>query len=406
MLHIRQLLLTARTFLWALTALSLVSLAACRKLVPGSPAEDEELDGPVEGLSPDQLNRFLAGDEAFGEVFTTATGVGPLFVSTSCGSCHAGDGRGHPFTSLTRFGQPDPQGNQYLDQGGPQLQHRALPGFEPEVIPDGATHTKLLPPPNTGLGFLDAVTDEDILAMADPNDLDGDGISGVPNWTNAPAYSTLRPNTIYQDGQCIGRMGRKGATYDLLQQTANAYNQDMGINSEYSPVSTYSGQQVEAEVSSNTVQDVAFYLKTLKAPIQRDRSNEDVIAGEGVFMAIGCGKCHRPELHTGGSPIGPLANQTFRPFSDMLLHDMGPGLDDGYTEGSALTSEWKTPPLWGLGLSPDSQGGSYYLMHDGRAHSIDEAIHLHGGEGTLSRQTFIELSGADHDKLIRFLESL
>ncbi len=123
-------------------------LVGCHKLMPDAPAEDQLLDGPVDGLSTDEQARFLAGDVAFNdEVFTSATGLGPLFVSTSCGSCHAGDGRGHPFTSLTRFGQNDGTGNQYLDQGGPQLQHRALPGFAPEEVPAGATSTRLLPPP-------------------------------------------------------------------------------------------------------------------------------------------------------------------------------------------------------------------------------------------------------------------
>ena len=142
-------------------------LVGCHKLMPDAPAEDQLLDGPVDGLSTDEQARFLAGDVAFNdEVFTSATGLGPLFVSTSCGSCHAGDGRGHPFTSLTRFGQNDGTGNQFLDQGGPQLQHRALPGFTPEEVPAGTTSTRLLPPPNTGLGFLDAVPDAMILALA------------------------------------------------------------------------------------------------------------------------------------------------------------------------------------------------------------------------------------------------
>src|SRR6478672_5684310 len=158
-------------------------IQACSKLQPAGPDDHDILDGPLDGLSSQQHKQFLDGDIAFNdEVFTAATGLGSVFVATSCGSCHAGDGKGHPFTTLTRFGQIDSTGNQFLHAGGPQLQHRAIPGFSVEQIPAGATFTKLTPPANTGLGFLDAVSDTDILSWADPADADGDGISGVPNW--------------------------------------------------------------------------------------------------------------------------------------------------------------------------------------------------------------------------------
>jgi CxxC motif-containing protein (DUF1111 family) len=196
------------------------------------------------------------------------------------------------------------------------------------------------------------------------------------------------------------------ATYDLLQQTANAYNQDIGITSSYAPQDTYTGSTIDPEIATCTVDDVVFYLRTLKAPIQRDRGDAQVMAGEQIFSSVGCAKCHTPELHTGASSIAALADRTIRPFSDLLLHDMGPELDDGYTEGSALTSEWRTPPLWGLGLSPDSQGGSYFLLHDGRATSIEQAIEAHGGEGRSSREAYQQLSTTERDALLRFLESL
>ena len=145
----------------------LASVIACNKVLPGAPADDELLDGPVEGLSGEENLLFLRGDIAFNdEVFTPATGLGPVFVATSCGTCHAGDGKGHPFSTLTRFGQTDETGNKFLHQGGPQLQHRALPGFIPEQVPDGATSSKFMPPINTGLGFIELVSDQDILAMA------------------------------------------------------------------------------------------------------------------------------------------------------------------------------------------------------------------------------------------------
>jgi CxxC motif-containing protein (DUF1111 family) len=192
----------------------------------------------------------------------------------------------------------------------------------------------------------------------------------------------------------------------LLQQTAGAYNQDMGITSAYEPFDTYSGQKVEPEVSSQTLQDVVFYLRVLKAPVHRDPNDPDVMTGKEFFMQANCGKCHVPELKTGASDITGLSHKTFHPYTDLLLHDMGSGLDDGYTEGNALSSEWRTPALWGLGLSKNSQGGSYYLMHDGRARSIEEAIMLHGGEAARSRDRYNALTEADKKKMIKFLESL
>lgn len=382
-------------------------VVGCSKLLPGAPADDAILDGPVEGLTPEQHAVFLRGDIAFNdEVFTAATGLGPYFVATSCGSCHAGDGKGHPFTTLTRFGQVDSTGNTFLHRGGPQLQNRAIPGFLPEVIPGGATSSRFTPPANTGLGFLEAVPDATLLAMADEHDADADGISGRPNWIHLPGYSTIRDDAATQNGKYIGRFGKKAAVYDLLQQAASAYNQDIGITSSFEPYDTYTGHEIDPEVSYQTVLDVVFYLKTLKAPVQRNQQDAAVVSGKQVFVTIGCAKCHTPSLTTGNSPVAALSNKTFSPYTDLLLHDMGSGLNDGYTEGGALPQEWRTPALWGLGLSRNSQGGQYFLLHDGRAHSIEEAITLHGGEGQQSKNNFQQLSPADKANLLKFLESL
>ncbi len=388
-------------------ALVLFIVISCKKITPPSPKEDELLDGPVEGLTNAETQEFLRGDIAFNDdVFTPQNGLGPIFVANSCGSCHAGDGKGHPFTTLTRFGQADSTGNKYLSLGAPQLQNRAISGYSPEGLPAGVGFAKILPPANTGLGFLDAVSDNDILRMSDPTDADGDGISGVPNWVNVPAYCQLRTNAVTEGGKYIGRFGKKAAAYDLLQQTANAYNQDMGVNSTFEPIDTYSKLEVDPEVSNATVNDVVFYLKTLKAPIQRNQNDADVKSGKDIFISVRCEKCHKSELKTGPSSVAALSNKVFFPYTDLLLHDMGNALDDKYTEGSAKTSEWRTAPLWGLGLSKNSQGGSYFLMHDGRAHSIEEAILLHGGEGQQSSNGFRNLSENDKRRLIKFLESL
>lgn len=382
-------------------------IIGCQSIIPQTPSAEEILDGPIDGLTNQELHQFIRGDIAFNDdIFTPQNGLGPLFVANSCGSCHAGDGKGHPFTTLTRFGQTDTFGNTYLDKGAPQLQHRAIPGYTPETLPNSVFSSKILPPANTGLGYFDAVSDATILALADPNDIDGDGISGTPNWINIPNYLVSRTSAITNNGKHIGRFGKKAAAYDLLHQTANAYNQDMGVNTNFEPIDTYSKLPVDPEIPNTTVYDVVFYLKTLKVPIQRNKDNANVIEGKQVFISTQCNRCHKEELQTSNSPIAVLSNKTFYPYTDMLLHDMGADLDDHYTEGSALTSEWRTPALWGLGLSKNSQGGAYFLMHDGRAHSIEEAILLHGGEAQQSKISYQNLSEDDRKKLITFLESL
>ncbi len=389
------------------TLLLIVSMAACEKLTPDLPKDDEVLDGPIDGLSTAQSLVHLKGDVAFNDdVFTSENGLGSVFVATSCGSCHAGDGKGHPFTTLTRFGQTDSTGNLFLSRGGPQLQNRALPGFAPEQIPQGATFSKFTPPSVTGLGFLELVSDADILLMSDPDDANNDGISGVPNWISLPNYIVPGLNAITQNGKYISRFGKKASAYNLLNQTVNAYNQDIGITSVFAPKDVYSLLDIDPEISSQTLNDVVFYLQTLKAPIQRNQNNAIVLLGKNKFIQIGCESCHKQTLKTGYSPMDALSNKEFSPFTDLLLHDMGITLDDGYTEGSAKTFEWRTPPLWGLGLSTKSQGGAYFLMHDGRATSIEDAIQLHGGEAEISKNKFNQLVSTDREALIKFLKSL
>lgn len=386
--------------------LSSVAFTSCETNYTEIPADDTVLDGNIEGLSHEELARFLRGDEAFAQVFTRETGLGPTFVASSCIGCHAGDGKGHPSTALIRFGQIDETGNLFLNQGGPQLQNRSLPGYLPEQIPFGATFTKFTAPAITGLGFLEALTDADILAMADPNDTDGDGISGVPNWIDVPDFVIPSSNAISQNGKYIGRYGKKAAAHSLLHQTANAYNQDMGITSIFRPIDTYSHLEIDPEVATGTVNDVVFYLRTLKAPVQRNQNDAVVNQGAAIFNQINCNGCHKSELRTGNSSIAALSNKIFAPYTDLLLHDMGSGLDDNYTEGNAKTYEWKTPALWGLGLSANSQGGAFFLMHDGRARSIEEAILMHGGEATASKTSYQNLTQSEKGALLKFLNSL
>ena len=381
-------------------------LLSCDKSMPLAPAEEDILDGPIDGLNSDELITFLNGDVAFNEVFTTAKGLGPIFVSNACSGCHPGDGKGSPFVGFIRFGQSDTLGNQFLDRGGPQLQQNAIPGFTPEELPATATFTKLFAPSVTGLGLLEAVTDESLLEMADPEDEDGDGISGRVHWNNIPEYITPRPHSRIKNRKYITRFGKKGATYDLLQQTAGAYNEDMGITSVFEAKDPFNSLEDEPEISINTINDVVFYLKTLKAPIARNQDHPEVMEGRRIFDVLQCVACHKSTLKTGFSPIEPLSFKEFHPYTDLLLHDMGSELDDGYTEGFALTSEWRTPPLWGLGLSKNSQGGDYFLLHDGRARSIEEAIIFHGGEAEMTKQKYLQLTDSEKKYLIKFLESL
>jgi CxxC motif-containing protein (DUF1111 family) len=403
-------------------------LSGCDIFMPDLPPDDGFLDGTIEGMTPSQVRQHIAGDEEFGRRFAVADGLGPIFVATSCEQCHVGDGKGHPTFNLRRYGYYGTGGfDPLLELGGPQLQHRAIPGYPPERIPAAATAIVTLNPPAvTGLGFLDAVDDSSLVALSDPNDTDGDGISGrlqlhapsdlIETVLALEAHGSPDPSArgTLVSGMHIGRFGKKAVAVNLLQQTVGAYQQDIGITSDlltedlFNPEagSRASDAVPDPEVSSSTVANVVFYLKTLRAPPRRDADDPDVLAGAELFADLGCGGCHVPTLHTGRSEIAVLDRVTFHPYTDLLLHDMGPELDDGYTEGTALSSEWRTPPLWGVGLQESFQGGRMFLMHDGRAETFEQAIALHGGEGDASRDAFEALSGEDRLRLLRFLGSL
>jgi CxxC motif-containing protein (DUF1111 family) len=390
----------------------IAAFTACSKLLPSMINPEEGLCGPV-SLDNAQTVLFSTGNNAFFANRTASTGLGPYFVATGCGSCHTSDNRGHPFTILTRFGQSDTLGNTFLNEGAPQLGTFALPGFMPEAIPPGATSTKLIAPITAGVGFLEAVPDSEILNIAAANTNNPDGVRGHPNWDTIPHFAIiLNGSNPRADGKWICRFGRKGAVYSILQQVANAYNRDMGITSTYMPYNPYNYldqtlQEVSApEVDNATFASVVFYCTALQTPEQRNATDSTVVYGNTLFTQIGCATCHRQTMTTGYSPIAALSYQTFSPFTDLLVHDMGPGLDDHYTEGTAETSEWRTTPLWGLGLAPNVQGGTAYLMHDGRATSIQQAIGMHGGEAAVSAQRFGALSASDQNALLTFLKSL
>jgi CxxC motif-containing protein (DUF1111 family) len=391
----------------------IAGFTACSKLLPSMINPADGLCGPV-NLTGEQNLLFAAGNDQFFATRTAATGLGPYFVSTGCGGCHSSDNRGHPFTILTRFGQTDSTGNTFLAEGGPQLGTFCLPGYLPEELPQGASSSKFIAPITAGVGFLEAVPDSEILAMAAANQNNPDGVRGHPNYNNIPSYVPLLNGAIPgPNGKYICRFGRKASTYDLFQQVVTAYNHDMGITSTFMPDNPYNylNQVAPAapstpEVDNSTLNSVIFYVTCLQTPNQRNASDITVQNGNQLFVQIGCETCHKQTLTTGYSPIDALSYQTFSPFTDLLVHDMGPGLDDGYTEGDAKTSEWRTTPLWGLGLASGVQGGNYYLLHDGRAHGIQEAIQMHGGEAAAAAGRFDSLSSTQKNAIITFLKSL
>jgi CxxC motif-containing protein (DUF1111 family) len=400
-------------------------LAGCDALLGPLPPDDEILDGPIDGLSTAQLRTFLSGDAAFGDLFTGARGLGPVFNSTSCESCHTGDGKGHPGNNLTRFGRGDWRdalGFDYLPQlGGAQLQDRAIPGYVPEVLPDGVVTSVRSGPAVAGLGLIEAIPDEAILALADPDDRDGDGVRGRPNVVALPPVRDEPPGCACvgckrTDAGCrrLGRFGRKATAVNLLQQTVTAYHEDMGLTTDLLPDDVYNpllggpnGDDVaDPEVPSSTVQSLVFYLHTLRPPPRRGASEPAVLRGERLFAEIGCATCHVPALESGDSAIEPLRRQQVALYSDMLLHDLGEGLADHYPEGEATGREWRTTPLWGLGVIPNLLGGQEYYLHDGRARTIEAAVALHGGEAERSAGRFAALAAGERDDLLAFLRSL
>lgn len=416
-------------FTLALAAAGPLALAsACSDLLPAAPDPSEELVGMVDGLSAAQRAQHLRGDAEFSRVFAAADGLGPVFVAPSCESCHVGDGKGHPLFRITRFGRSTPQGFDPMPgAGGPQLQDRAVAGYEAERLPAGATGVaRLVAPAVTGLGLLDAVDDSTLVRMADPDDANGDGISGrlqllepTPLHEAAIALERAEHGAVGSrgtlvNGRHIGRFGKKGVAVNLLQQVVGAYHEDMGVTSDLIPteifnphVGAFTGDPApEPEVPQSVVNAVLFYMKTLKVPPRRNTNDPQVTAGEALFTQGGCAACHVPALRSGASTIAALHLQEFHPYTDLLLHDMGPDLDDGYTEGSATTAEWRTPPLWGLGLAARAQGGGMRLLHDGRATTIEDAIRYHGGEGARSRAWFTALNAEQRQALLAFLRSL
>jgi CxxC motif-containing protein (DUF1111 family) len=257
-----------------------------------------------------------------------------------------------------------------------------------------------------GLGLLEAIREEDILAMADPNDEDGDGISGRVNRVWDQAGKTHK----------IGRFGWKANAPTLLHQNAAAANGDIGLTSSLFPEENCPSSQKEClnaphnedgiDLSDKFLRKLTFYTQTLAVPARREADKSEILAGEALFNKIGCGSCHIPTIVTGDHPTVPLlSHQQIHPFTDLLLHDMGEGLADNRPDFLATGSEWRTPPLWGIGLVMGVNKHSRFL-HDGRARSIEEAILWHGGEAETAKDNYRSLDQPDRQDLLAFLDSL
>ncbi|MGH7475468.1 MAG: di-heme oxidoredictase family protein [Longimicrobiales bacterium] len=375
------------------------------------------MDGPLPGLTDAELAAFIEGDEAFGRRFAPSDGLGPIFNNVACAACHSGDGRGRPENALTRFSLGD---DLVPHLGGPQLQDRAIPGAVPERLPDGVQTSVRLPPPVFGVGLIEAIPQSTILALADPDDADDDGISGRPNFVVPEDFvptdevGGFVPIDSGGARPQLGRFGRKAQVSSLLLQVAKAYHEDIGITNDFLPIENrnpLASQATEAadrvpdpELAEGELRAVLAYLRTL-APPAPGRLTERRAEGQTIFHAIGCARCHVPELRTGPSTIAALAHQPVHLYSDLLLHDMGPELADGRPDGDADGREWRTAPLWGLRVMRDFLNGDAFLMHDGRARSVEDAILLHGGEAEAVRNAFVALDAAERAALLDFVES-
>ena len=412
---------------------------------------------PARNLQEAHRPSFFVGNSFFNRNWVVAPasvagrdGLGPLFNARSCSGCHFKDGRGRPpepgqpmETMLLRISVPG-----VGEHGGPrpepvygdQIQGQSVPGVPSEgdalvsydevrgTFPDGETFSLRRPsyhianlgygpisadllvsarvsPTIIGLGLLEAIPEATLRHLADREDGSEDGISGRVN-----AVWNLVTNRMD-----VGRFGWKAEQPTVLQQTAAAFVGDIGITSSlfpaenHTPVEHAAGLRPEGgspEVSDKILQSVALYARSLAVPAARTGDDPEATRGRQLFASARCTACHVAELTTGDyAELPELAHQTIRPYTDLLLHDMGDGLADGRPSFTATGREWRTPPLWGLGLVGKVNGHSFFL-HDGRARNAVEAILWHGGEASASQQRFRNMSRRDRLAIVAFLDSL
>jgi CxxC motif-containing protein (DUF1111 family) len=409
---------------------------------------------PMPGLSSEHLARFFVGNSFFNQNWVAAPasvgerdGLGPLFNARSCSGCHFKDGRGRPPAAgeplrsmILRISVATAEGVSGHPIYGEQLQTDALVGvpreasvevsyeYEDGHFDDGDAYQLRMPhyrineanygalpadlllsarvaPAAIGLGLLEAVREADLLVHADPDDRDQDGISGRAQRVPDPSDSALR----------MGRFGWKAEKSSVRAQVAGAFSADMGITSALFPRQNHSAEQQlaaarpsggEPELSAATLNDVVLYMRTLAVPAARAVNDPEVRAGGALFERAACVACHTPSLRTGKvRDLPELSEQTFAPYTDLLLHDLGAALSDQRPSLAAEGGEWRTAPLWGVGLIA-KVNGHQLLLHDGRARGAAEAILFHGGEGERSRRAFLHMSRRERAQLLRFVEAL
>ncbi|MDB5086306.1 MAG: thiol oxidoreductase [Mucilaginibacter sp.] len=390
------------------------------------------------------------GDLVFNQSFVTApapihSGLGAIFNNTSCTNCHHNDGIGLPTAGelqsslLMRISLPgnDAHGGPVPVPGyGLQLQDKAVFGKVPECkvniayayntysFADGETYELRTPtytltnlytpiagayllsprlaPPMFGLGLLEAVPESEIVALADPDDVNGDGIKGKVNYVWDAVTNSRQ----------MGRFGWKANTASILTQVASAFNQDMGITTSVLPVENsfgqpqYDGLKDDPELPDSLLNAVKFYAQTLAVPARRNTTDATIKRGLQLFILAKCVNCHKQTLTTGINVAFPsVSNQIIHPYTDLLVHNMGPGLADNRPDFLAGGQDWRTAALWGVGLFETVNNPGYYL-HDGRARTLTEAIMWHGGEADQSKAYFSNLSKSDRDAILNFLRSL
>lgn len=406
---------------------------------------------------PLRLRRqFEFGNQLFDQAWKpiggveSATGLGPLLNADACGACHINNGRGFtppdpeaaPESMLVRISAPNKRGQWGpLPRYGDQIQDRAVDGFTAEAqvrlawetrageygdgqpyrlrrpvvritgpaygpVPADAAVSVRVASPLIGLGLLEMVPEETLYALADPDDANNDGISGRVNVVYSPRDGT----------EAVGRFGWKANSPNLTSQNASAAFGDIGLTSpifpeEYCPSPSADDCPSQAadsqtELSADDLRALNVYTRRLAVPKQRTPDSPRVRAGFEAFLNFGCDRCHQPTLVTGQDPRAPdLSNQTIHPFTDLLLHDMGEGLADRRPDFLATGAEWRTAPLWGIGLT-ETVGGRAAYLHDGRASTLAEAILWHGGEAAAAKEAFRTSDKAVRDNLIAFLRSL
>lgn len=398
---------------------------------------------PAPSLAAERLQLHVDGRDRLAARFSDNPGardrgLGPLFNANTCEACHARRGRTRGSLLLRlSAGGVDGRGAPLPAPGfGSQLQDQAVAGRRaearlavhfvpvPGTYPDGSPYELRRPQVEVenayapfapdhrglrspralfGLGLLEAVADATLEALADPSDADGDGVSGRVNRVWDEAEQRTR----------AGRFGWKANEPSLLQQVAAAYVEDMGVTSSYFPREAVAGQpghddglDDDPELPDDDLASVTFFLRTLAVPARRRVNDPTVRRGQDLFAQVGCAACHVPTLATASlAGVPEVAGQTIHPYADLLLHDMGDDLADGRPDFLADGREWRTPPLWGLGLAETVQGHTD-LLHDGRARGAEEAILWHGGEARAARDRFMALAADARSALLAFLMSL